>query len=281
VTDFSFLGNKLPIGYTRKGTEFREFLLRSPKGSLRRDVLNVVHNQNLMLATALKHVIASLGDIPQPPEDFIRRLTMTDINYINFCMMVRQAVKPGIIEWEHQCGRNDVPRFLDADEDQPCKHVWTLSVKALDVDLVDIESREALIFSDEAEVFLETIFHDPVESRAVKYKARVVTFADSQNIMHRFSGKQSGRMAQGDLIFAQVAQQVVDYDGNGPLTPALLDDMDARTLDCLVDSWMSQVVPGLDLDVDGECPNCGRGFRTELPLTGWLRPFAPPPQSQK
>ena len=146
----------LPIGFSSKGQEFREFELRPVKGRLRRDYLNLRKRSPARETfVALKHIVAKLGPLDIPSDAFLRKLTLPDVDYI-FLLVSMHESDNGNIAWKHVCDET-----LGG-----CGNESDLSVDPKEIDLID--GSPPIQFTDDGSPIQITEFQDPVLKTTAK-----------------------------------------------------------------------------------------------------------------
>lgn len=255
------LGATLPIGFTSKGKEFKEFELGPVKGRLRRDYLNLRKRSPAReTLVALKHVLTRLGPLDKPAEAFMRRLTLPDIDYI-FLLICASESEEGLIKWEHTC----------PEDAGGCGNVNKLSVTPSDVELVD--ANPAIQFTEDGNPIQITEFEDPITGKQSKIVFRVPTLDDQIKLFDKMStGNQE---TFGNFIFHQMANMMIDYDDRGKgLSVDELDDFPVKTVDALLEHNNTHRPTQLDTEVIYSCSQCGMEHTVQLPLDSWLAPFS-------
>lgn len=257
------LGNKLPIGMMAKGQKFDTFEVGYARGSLRRQLNNVIgNNMNKIHIVALQHLLTKLGNLETPPAEFVQRLTQVDVEYIMLFLTTRDL-------------DNKIPLNVRcASEDGGgCGFEIKDTVAPSNVEMLDGDPVE---FVDDKATQVTSIF-DPSTNSVVPVRFRLMTLKDGDEEYERATQtvrKNKAGVAIGDILNDQLCRYMMDYNGRGKgLSSEELDKLPLSTYDALIQAYTDLKTPRLDLEVAVTCPKCGNVVTTQLPYNEWLRPL--------
>lgn len=265
------LQERLFIGVKRQGVQLSSFSLRSPTGRLRREMANVETNPYRQVVVALRNVLGVLGGVDSPRDDLLGKLSMPDVDYINFTLTARKH--PTGIPVKGTCGIKTPQGWVEG-----CGAKLTARVDPQAVAIM--EATDTVIFEDSpnGRPYQELVFHDPVLEREIRVKIRVPLLEDQVALVEKVrEGVNSG---MGDAMHLQFSTYMIDWDGRG--RGLSMDEMDAlplETLDALFSAAKGRHTEQLDGEVEIRCPMCGRQHLLALPTEEWLTPFVPPTPS--